>query len=178
MEVGNRSTVTPMEAAPTTPHLVRLADMLWFERRLLEFLLFKLVSANLVLTANDRRFVGPAVAEVERVVTEVRRAETDRAEVIRRVAADWSVDQKLLTLEYIAARAPEELRLDFEEHHEGFMGLVNEIESLTRENRRLATVSLDDIRSSFGLNESNTYDSAGRRTLEGADQPASINRII
>lgn len=166
-----------METAPTTPHLVRLADMLWFERRLLEFLLFKLVSANLVLTANDRRFVGPAVAEVERVVAEVRRAETDRAEVIGKVAADWSVDQGLLTLEYIASRAPEELRMDFEDHHEGFMALVNEIESLTQENRRLATVSLEDIRSSFGLNEATTYDAAGRR-FEGTDQPASINRVI
>ena len=91
-----------MEPAPATPHLVRLADMLWFERRLLEFLLFKLVSANLVLTANDRRFVGPAIAEVERVVTEVRRAEIDRIAVIDSLAADWGVTVSELTLAYIA----------------------------------------------------------------------------
>ena len=167
-----------METAPQTPHLARLADMLWFERRLLEFLLFKLVSANLVLTANDRRFVGPAVAEVERVVVEVRRAETDRAEVIQSVAKDWGVDVGLLSLDYIARNAPRELQADFEDHHEGFMALVSEIEALTQENRRLATVSLDDIRSSFGLGESGTYDAAGRRQTDGPDKPASINRII
>ena len=152
--------------------------MLWFERRLLEFLLFKLVSANLVLTANDRRFVGPAVAEVERVVVEVRRAETDRSEVIHSVANDWGVDPGLLSLEYIAARAPKDLQADFEDHHEGFMALVNEIESLTQENRRLANVSLEDIRTSFGLSESASYDAAGKTHLESSDQPASINRII
>lgn len=167
-----------MESMPTSPHLVRLADMLWFERRLLEFLLFKLVSANLVLTANDRRFVGPAIAEVERVVAEVRRAETDRGDVIRSIASDWGVSPELLSLDYIAERAPEELRTDFADHHAGFMALVSEIESLTRENRRLATVSLDEIRTSFGLAESGTYDAAGRRRLENADQPSSVNRII
>jgi hypothetical protein len=167
-----------METAPQTPHLARLADMLWFERRLLEFLLFKLVSANLVLTANDRRFVGPAVAEVERVVVEVRRAETDRAEVLQNVARDWGVDVGLLSLDYIAQHAPVELQPDFQDHHEGFLALVGEIETLTQENRRLATVSLDDIRSSFGLSESGTYDAAGRRRAEGPERPASINRII
>lgn len=167
-----------METAPQTPHLARLADMLWFERRLLEFLLFKLVSANLVLTANDRRFVGPAVAEVERVVVEVRRAETDRAVVLQNVARDWGVDVGLLSLDYIAQHAPVELQPDFQDHHEGFLALVGEIETLTQENRRLATVSLDDIRSSFGLSESGTYDAAGRRRAEGPERPASINRII
>lgn len=167
-----------MESMPTSPHLARLADMLWFERRLLEFLLFKLVSANLVLTANDRRFVGPAIAEVERVVAEVRRAETDRATVISNIASDWGADPQLLSLDYIAARAPEELRADFADHHAGFMALVGEIEALTRENRRLATVSLEEIRTSFGLSESGTYDAAGRRRLENTDQPSSINRVI
>ena len=152
--------------------------MLWFERRLLEFLLFKLVSANLVLTANDRRFVGPAVAEVERVVVEVRRAEGDRAEVIDKIAADWGVDASILSLEYIAEHAPEELRPDFEDHHVGFMALVNEIEELTQENRRLATVSLEDIRGAFGLDQSGMYDAEGRRHLDETVQPANINRII
>ncbi len=167
-----------MEPAPPTPHLVRLADMLWFERRLLEFLLFKLVSANLVLTASDRRLVGPAVAEVERVVSEVRRAETDRAAVIESLAMDSGVAPDALSLGYIAGTAPEELRADFEDHHEGFMALVSEIESLTRENRRLATVSLEDIRSSFGLSDSGTYDAAGRRRVEPSDQPGNTDRVI
>ena len=167
-----------METAPTTPYLARLADMLWFERRLLEFLLFKLVSANLVLTANDRRFVGPAVAEVERVVTEVRRAETERATVLDQVARDWGVDAALLSLQYIADHAPRELAADFQDHHQGFMALVNEIESLTQENRRLANVSLEDIRGSFGLETSGTYDAAGRPRAGGDGRSASINRVL
>jgi len=47
-----------MASRPTSPHLVRPADMLWLERRLLEVLLLALVPANLVLAADGRRFVG------------------------------------------------------------------------------------------------------------------------
>ena len=61
-----------MATSTENGHLARLADTLWYERRLLEYLLFKLVSANLVLIADDRRFVGPAVAEVDAVMEQIR----------------------------------------------------------------------------------------------------------
>ena len=86
-----------MVSAPPTPQLHELADTLWYERRLLEFLLFKLVSANLVLIANDHRFVAPAIAEVERVMEEVRRAEVERAGAVARLAEGWGVAQSQLT---------------------------------------------------------------------------------
>ena len=68
----------------------QLADTLWYERRLLEYLLFKLVSANLVLIADDRRFVGPAIAEVDAVMAEIRRAEEQRSSAISTRLADTS----------------------------------------------------------------------------------------
>ena len=75
--MSNRTAPTPM---------AELVETLWYERRLLEFLLFKLVSANLVLSSADRRYVGPAVDEVEQVLERVRRAESDRHEVVQRLA--------------------------------------------------------------------------------------------
>jgi len=72
-------TVSPMVTSAESAHMAQLADTLWYERRLLEYLLFKLVSANLVLIADDRRFVGPAIAEVDAVMNEIRRAESQRS---------------------------------------------------------------------------------------------------
>ena len=57
----NRSPPTgnAMVTSPGNAHMAQLADTLWYERRLLEYLLFKLVSANLVLIADDRDFHLP-----------------------------------------------------------------------------------------------------------------------
>jgi FlgN protein len=131
--------------------LKRLAETLWYERRLLEFLLFKLVSANLVLATDDRRFVGPAIAEVDKVVGEVRQAEKDRDIVLVEVAEAMGVSTEDLTLSYLAQHAPSDMRSSFEDHRDGFMDLTNEIETLTRENRRLATLGLDDIAGTLRL---------------------------
>ena len=166
-----------MDTSPASPHLVQLADTLWYERRLLEFLLFKLVSANLVLTSGDHRFVTPAVAEVERVMEAVRVAETDRSRVLAQAAHAMNASPDTLTLSYLAKHAPPALQADFADHRTGFMELVNEIESLTRENRRLASVSLDDLRDTLGLPENLTYDAAGRRGT-AAQRPTTIDRIL
>ena len=166
-----------MDTSPASPHLVQLADTLWYERRLLEFLLFKLVSANLVLTSGDHRFITPAIAEVERVMEAVRTAEVDRGRVIDQCARALNVGPERLTLSYLADHAPLSLRDDFADHRTGFMELVNEIESLTRENRRLASVNLQDLRDTLGLAGNLTYDAAGRRGT-AAQGPSTVDRIL
>ncbi len=155
----------------------QLADTLWYERRLLEYLLFKLVSANLVLIADDRRFVGPAIAEVDAVMAEIRRAEDQRSEVVAAVAQEWNVPPASVGLRFLVDNAPEHLRPIFEDHQAVFMGLVNEIEVLTKENRRLATVALDGIQGTLGFAGGDIYDAAGRATRT-PDQPLRVNRII
>ncbi len=167
-----------MDTSPASPHLVQLADTLWYERRLLEFLLFKLVSANLVLTSGDHRFVTPAIAEVERVMEAVRTAEADRSRVLEACARALNLGPEALTLGFLAQNAPAALRDDFAEHRNGFMELVNEIENLTRENRRLASVSLEDLRDTLGLPENLTYDAAGRRGPVSQQRPTTIDRIL
>ena len=48
-------------------HLHVLEDTLWKERNLLEYLLFKLVVANLILAADAADFISLAVQEVDQV---------------------------------------------------------------------------------------------------------------
>ena len=158
-------------------HMAQLADTLWYERRLLEYLLFKLVSANLVLIANDRRFVGPAIAEVDAVLAEIRRAEGQRSDVVEAVAREWNVSPHAVGLEFLVDQAPDSLRPTFEDHRAMFMDLVNEIELLTRENHRLATVALDGIQGTLGFAGGDIYDAADRATRT-PDLPVRVDRIL
>lgn len=157
--------------------MAQLADTLWYERRLLEYLLFKLVSANLVLIADDRRFVGPAIAEVDAVMAEIRRAEEQRSHVVADVASELDVHPSMVGLGFLVDNAPDSLRETFEDHQAVFMSLVNEIEILTRENRRLATVALDGIQGTLGFAGGDIYDAAGRATRT-PDHPLRVNRVL
>ncbi len=167
---------TPRAPAP----LARLADTLWLERRLLEYLLFKLVEANLVLTADAAPFVELAIDEVEQVMGRVREAERHRREVIGEVAAVWGMAPDEVSLEYLAAAAPEPLRPGFREHRQGFMDLVDQIERVTLENRRLAALNLETIRATLGLLPGTApagYDAGGRPAAAGTN-PTTLDRAI
>ena len=166
-----------MVTSTGSAHMAQLADTLWYERRLLEYLLFKLVSANLVLIADDRRFVGPAIAEVDAVMAEIRRAEEQRSGVVAAVAEEWNVPVAAVGLDFLVENAPDSLRATFEDHQAVFMSLVNEIEVLTKENRRLAKVALDGIQGTLGFAGGDIYDAAGRATRT-PDQPLRVNRIL
>jgi len=163
--------------------LARLADVLWYERRLMEYLLFKLVTANLMLNADEQRFVTPALGEVERVIAEIRRTEGDRAELITDLAAAWDVEPSTVTLAHLAIHAPEELRPVFEDHRERFLELTGEIETVTKENRRLATLGLAGIGATFDLLEgtatsSGRYDATGRPKTDRAVFPSRIDEVL
>ena len=166
-----------MVTSAANTHMAQLADTLWYERRLLEYLLFKLVSANLVLIADDRRFVGPAIAEVDAVMAEIRKAEGLRGEVVAAVAREWSVPASEVGLAFLVENAPASLRATFEDHRSVFHELVGEIEILTKENRRLATVGLDGIQGTLGFAGGDIYDAAGRATRT-PDHPVKVNRVL
>lgn len=166
-----------MVTSTANTHMTRLADTLWYERRLLEYLLFKLVSANLVLIANDRRFVGPAISEVDAVMAEIRKAEGQRSEVVAAVASEYNVPPATVGLAFLAENAPDQLRPTFEDHRVVFQQLVGEIEILTKENRRLATVALDGIQGTLGFAGGDIYDAAGRATRT-PDHPVKVNRVL
>jgi len=154
-----------------------LAETLWYERGLLEYLLFKLVSANLVLIADDRRFVAPAIAEVDAVMAEIRRAEEERSAVVAEVAGDFNVPSSAVGLEFLVENASDALRPIFEDHRAKFMELVNEIEVLTKENRRLASVALDGNQGTLGFAGGDIYGAAGRATRT-PDHPVRVNRVL
>jgi len=154
-------------------------ERLWAERHLLEFLLFKLVVARLVLAADARRFVTPALGEVEIAIERLREVELLRATALARVAEEWGVPAETLTLGYLAEHAPEPERTMFAEHREAFLGLVAEIEEQAAENRRIATAALrhvqDNLDMLVGGEIGTTYDPSGRREIVEAP-PSRVDR--
>ena len=171
-----------MNAQPDFDPMSRLADLLWYERQLMEFLLFKLVSANLMLNADERRFVPPAMAEVEKVIDEIRRIESSRDGAVHEIAVALGVQPEQVSLAYLVDHAPPKLRAVFEDHRTGFMELTAEIENVTKENRRLATIGLSGIRGAFSLLEPNegkaTYDASGKPTSKPAFVARRVNEVL
>lgn len=74
-----------------------------------------------------------------------------RYEVLTKVAATVGVPVPTVTLAYLADSAPEDLRGVFADRRDEFMVLANEIEAITTDNRRLATVGLDGIAGTLQL---------------------------
>ncbi|HVT77407.1 MAG TPA: flagellar export chaperone FlgN [Acidimicrobiales bacterium] len=124
-----------------------LATVLRRERWLLSVLLFRLTEMRHLLAANDSRFLGWASAEVEDAVARVREAELIRNALVSRLAREMEMPEDDLTLSSLARVAPEPYRQIFSEHRTAFLELVNEVQSVSQTNRRLATKGIQ------GLNE-------------------------
>ena len=152
--------------SPSRERLEELADTLWAERHLVEFLLYKLTVAKLLLVADERRFVSAALAEVEQVVTRLRDAEQRRQSAVATVAAEWRRAPSDITLSALAEDTEEPMRGVFEDHRKGFLELSVEIEETAMENRRLASGSLNLIQQAIealaGPPAAPTYNATGR----------------
>lgn len=170
-----------MSRHPPAEGLHELMERLWAERHLLEFLLFKLVTARLVLAADARAFVTPALGEVEIAIERLREAELLRAAAVARLAEEWGVPAERLSLSYLADHAPEPAATMFREHREGFRKLVEEIEEVAAENRRVAAAAAEHVRENLdalvGAEVGDTYDPSGRRGVV-VPPPARVDREL
>lgn len=166
---------------PTHPTelLSQLSQDLWFDRHLVELLLFKLVEAQLLLAADETRFIPSALSEVEEVIDRIRDAEDDRSATVAELAAEWEVAGPSLSLNEIVRRAPEPHASMLDEHRSAFSRLADEIEQVTRENRRLATDATGRVKALLEgfVGAAATYDAAGR-TADGFQRPMSLDEVI
>ncbi len=122
-----------------------LATVLRRERWLLNVLLFRLTEMRHLLAANDSRFLGWASAEVEEAVARVREAELIRNTLVSRLAREMEMTEDDLTLSSLAHAAPEPYRQIFADHRVAFLDLVNEVQSVSQTNRRLATRGIQGL---------------------------------
>lgn len=154
-----------MNATDDSDALETVADVLWAERHLVEYLLFKLITAKLLLSAGERRFMPRAMDEIERVMERLADVEGRREAALRPVAAAWNIPLPELSLAALATRAPEPMATVFKDLHENFLSLTAEIEETSAANRRLAHSTLNQVRSTLetltGPSVNTTYTARG-----------------
>lgn len=159
-----------------------LATVLRRERWLLNVLLFRLTEMRHLLAANDSRFLGWASAEVEEAVARVREAELIRNTLVSRLAREMEMTEDDLTLASLAQGAPEPYRQIFSDHRVAFLDLVNEVQSVSQTNRRLATRGIQGLSDVLNMlsNEDDDPQLYGPSSQTWAARPAasSLDRAL
>jgi hypothetical protein len=163
--------------------LAELVDTLAAERNVLDYLVFKLVEARLVLIADEARFIPQAMAEVEAVIVQIRRGESHRQHALLRLARHIGVPADSLTLSRLADSAPEPFGVMFSDYQRQFHNLTSEIERLTQENRKLASQSVSSIREALsaliGLSAPvDVYTAAGEHAGAPSVKPLRVDEIL
>ncbi len=164
------------------PELTVVADTIASERQILEHLLFRLVEARLVLSADETRFIAQATREVEEVVGTLRTSERRRSASVDQLAFRLGVDPKEVTLGFLVTNSPEPYSTIFRRHREAISDLATEIEQLTLENRRLATVAArnvsDTLDAIIGSSPVTTYTSVGRTRDRSAVLQTTLDEVL
>jgi hypothetical protein len=119
--------------------LADLASILWREREMLELLLFKLESEQLVLTGGRTRWLAHATREVEIVLEEIRRTEVIRAIEVDEVAASLGIGPNP-SLSVLAEAAPVPWSELLDQHRKAFLTLTAEVSALAEANREMLTL--------------------------------------
>ncbi len=116
--------------------LSEVSNILWRERQLLQLLLFKLDTEQLVLANDHTRFLADATREVEVVISELK-----EAEVLRSVAVDGLAQELGLgpnpSLRDLVAVVPPPWDNIFEEHRKAFLQDTQEVASMSQMNKDL-----------------------------------------
>lgn len=153
--------------------LQELARRLGDERQIVTFLLYKLTVTNLMLAADEQRFVPEALREVEEAVDRLREGELERDEALRQLAAAWGADPAELTLAELVRRSPPAYSHVFADHLAAFRELAGEIDRITGANRGLARSTLSAVTGQLdqltgaATSSPTTYDAHGQVDAAG-----------
>jgi hypothetical protein len=125
--------------------LADVSNTLWKERHLLEMLVFKLETQQMLLATGRSRWLTLAATEVERVVDELRHVELARAIDVDAVANELGLDPGC-SLEELAQAVPGPWDDVFNQHREAFLVIAEEIKALAGTNRDLLHRGEDAMR--------------------------------
>ncbi len=118
--------------------LSEVSNILWRERQLLQLLLFKLETEQLILSSARTRFLSDATREVEMVINELKETELLRAVAVDALAAELGLGPSP-SLKQLAISAPAPWGNIFEEHRKAFLSDTQEIFVMAQTNRDLLT---------------------------------------
>lgn len=155
--------------------LPEVSAMLWHERELLELLLFKLETEQVLLASAHTRWLVHATREVEVVIDQIRQAELQRAVLVQGVAAELDLPDDP-TLRMLVEAAPEPWAGILSDHRLAFLSLSQEITDAAKTNREVMLIGQRSAREAMlGLaGSADTYDHAGRTSTVGDSAPARL----
>ena len=153
--------------------------MLSVERNLIEYVLYRLVAAKLVLSTNDQRYVTQSLVEVEDAVDRLRSVAGARERAIGAIARQLGASQ--LTLGALAEQVPPAERYMLIELQSDYVRLAHQIAQVSSENRRLVELSLGPtaelLKQVAGVPTGAMYDGAGSVTNDRPN-PVRVDEAI
>ncbi|WP_062204869.1 flagellar protein FlgN [Demequina salsinemoris] len=142
--------------------LDELSTILWRERELLETLLYRLETEELILAGGRSRWVGRASREVEAVVDQIRATDLARAVEADDATREVGLPEGSSLLE-LAKAAPSPWDEILRSHHIALTDITSQIATLSRLNRDLLAASVKATEEALlGINSSmQTYTDKG-----------------
>ena len=160
----------------STMSLNDLSALLWREREVLELLLYKLQTQQLMLTTGRTEWLAVAAREVDAVVEVLGQAELHRAIAVEEVGKELNIGSQP-SLRNIAKAAPQPWSDILSDHHKAFLDLASRIETAGGANRDLVRSSQSAALPLLqGLEDgitNSTYEARGRR-----DAPARRHVLV
>ena len=145
-----------------------LSTLLWREREVLELLLYKLQTQQLMLTTGRTEWLAVAAREVDAVVEVLGQAELRRAIEVEEVGREFNLGSQP-SLRTIARTAPQPWSDILMEHHKAFLDLASRIETAGSANKELVRSAQSAARPLLQSLEdsisSSTYEARGRRDV-------------
>lgn len=168
----------------TNPHDRRLADfarILGLERNLLEYLLYKLVAARLLMAGTDPRYIIQSLVEVEDALDRVREIAGKREAALTEIARAVGLERDQLTISRLAEIASPATRFVMYELKHEYVRLAHQIEQVSSDNKRLADLALSTtaevLKNLAGSPAGVTYDQRGS-SHQTQPRPVRLDEVI
>ena len=170
-----------MEPRTLEESIADLAKTLGLERNLLEYLLYKLVAARLLMVGNDSRYIMQSLVEVEDALDRVRDVGARRQRQLIRIGTDLGIEPMALTIDRLGEMARPATRFMLYELKHDYVRLAHQIDQLSRDNKRLADLALgtttEALKNLAGAPSGLTYDEHGG-SHHVQPRPVSLDEVI
>ena len=137
--------MTVLTVGTTDEHLGELVRVLWRQRALIETLQYRLEVQQMITASGRDTRLQLAVDEVEAAMDELRRAERQRDDVVRKCSLDMGLTATA-SLSDIRDRSSEPWKSLLAEHQAALLAMVAEAEQLASHNRELALRGVNSTR--------------------------------
>jgi hypothetical protein len=175
IDVCAPTAVAPGHQTRAETALANVSSALWRIRELLDLLIFKLETEQVLVAAGRSRWLGRATHEVELVLEEIRHAELRRTIELGDVAEALGLHPDI-TLSELAEAAPAPWDDVLTDHRSTLLSATAEISALAESNRELLDSGYRALQEALGL--MSPIPEPAMYTADGAASPPTTRRLF